>query len=58
MLPNDIDDVAGAPDEPFLKGVDAYQAGKDLSDNPYEEDQPEHHDWMTGWYSAESRSKG
>ncbi len=47
----------GDDDLPFEKGVHAYYDGKDLSDNPHEDGTPEHHEWMTGWYSGEQRMK-
>jgi hypothetical protein len=47
----------GFPDEPFQRGLDAYNAGRDVSANPYPEGDPKNAEWTTGWYTAEARNK-
>ncbi len=42
---------------PFERGIRACYDGKDLSDNPFKDGTPEHHEWMTGWYTGEQRMK-
>jgi phage FluMu gp28-like protein len=49
------DPSEGMPDEAFERGLKAYSKGLDLSDNPYTEGESEHHEWMTGWYTASKR---
>jgi hypothetical protein len=54
---DDICDVAGYPDEPQARGRDAYNAGREEIANPYPEDKPEHHEWLTGWHAAAALEK-
>ena len=41
----------------FQLGLDAYAAGKDVSDNPYRDTDRKSGDWRAGWYAAEARAK-
>lgn len=50
----------GFPDErtPLSKGMDAYDLGDDLDDNPYAADSPDATEWERGWRASERTEGG
>ena len=51
-VPNFGEPGAGEPSVQFDQGFEAHQAGKGLTDNPYEFDTFAHLEWENGWCEA------
>jgi hypothetical protein len=39
-------------DDEFNEGMDAFNDGKDITDNPYEDGTEAYFEWDRGWYKA------